>query len=82
MLLLQTLRYIFVNRITNFVYLAPDSECSKILKKGWCNSKRNIGTLWSQVCAITCGDEELCPAQKGNPSEQLPSEFHITVPMY
>ena len=75
--------YIFVNKIINFVDLVPDYGCSRLSSAGWCKKKIKYSQIfWSQVCALACGDEELCPnGSEENPSEQLPGEFHNLILM-
>ena len=69
--------YIFVNKIINFINLVPDLVCKQISSAGRCKKKLKYSrTLWSQVCALTCGDKELCPT-----NEENPGEFHNLIAM-
>ena len=68
--------YIFVNKIIIFVNLVPDLKCKQISSAGLCKKTLKYSwTRWSQVCALTCGDKELCPTPEYNPSF-TPGEFH------
>merc|ERR1712061_299686 len=48
--------------------MGPDLVCKRISSAGRCKKKLKYSrTLWSQVCALTCGDKELCPTNEENP---------------
>ena len=73
--------FIFVNKITIFVFLALEYNCLKVKKRNGCINKKvgRYGLNWSKVCAVTCENKELCPAHEEHPSEPLHGEFHFQI---
>ena len=63
--------------------MVSDNICSSISSAGRCKKRLKFSgnILWSQVCALSCGDEYLCATPEENPSEQLPGEFHDLIAM-
>ena len=71
-----------VNIIKKFVYLALDKLCLIIKKRRKCINKKvgRYGINWLKVCALTCGNEELCSAREDRPSDLLYGKFHNLIP--